>query len=66
MTKILKCSGQADVGNEEIDLKETNLLFWQNILNSRQIAADIGEKLANQGDVFRGGISHIIISLSNK
>ena len=31
-----------------------NLLSWQNILNSRQIAADIEEKLANQGEVLRG------------
>ena len=28
------------------------MLSWQNILNSRQIAADIEEKLANQGEVF--------------
>ena len=29
----------------------------QNIWNSRQIAADIEEKLANQGEVLCGGIS---------
>ena len=29
------------------------MLSWQNILNSRQIAADIEEKFANQGEVLR-------------
>ena len=42
------------------------MLSWQNTLNSRQIAADIEEKLANQGEVLRGGISRIYLSLSNK
>ena len=37
-----------EVGNEEM-----SLLSWQNILGSRQIAADLEEKLANQGEVFR-------------
>ena len=32
-------------------------MSWQNILNSRQIATDREEKLANQGEVLRGGIS---------
>ena len=30
---------------------------WQNILNSRRIAADIEEKFTHQGEVLRGGIS---------
>ena len=30
------------------------MLSWQNILNSRQIAADTEEKLANQGEVLQG------------
>ena len=38
---------EMDVGNEEIDLREKNLLSWQKICNSRQIAADIKEKLEN-------------------
>ena len=33
-----------DVGNEEEDFRIINLLFWQIILNNRQIAADIEEK----------------------
>ena len=41
-------------------------MSWQNILNNRQIAADIEEKLANQGEVLRGRISRIYLSLSNK
>ena len=41
-------------------------MSWQNILNSRQTAADIEEKLANQGEVICGGISCIYLSLSNK
>ena len=52
--------------NKEIYLRKKNLLSWQNILNSRQIAADIEEKLANKGEVLRGGISRIYLSLSNK
>ena len=45
-----------------------DLLSWQNILGSRQIVADIEEKLANQGEVIRtfGGISRIHLSLSSK
>ena len=35
---------EQNVGNEEIDFKIKSLLFWQNILSSRQIAADIEEK----------------------
>ena len=41
-------------------------MSWQNILNDRQIAADIEEKLANQGEVLRGGISRLYLSLSNE
>ena len=37
-------SGQIDVENEEIYLRCKNLLSWQNILNSRQTAVDIGKK----------------------
>ena len=55
-----------DVGNEEIDLRKKNLLSWQNILNSRQITADIKEKLANQREVLHGWISCIYLSLSNE
>ena len=57
---------QTDVGNEEIDLRVKNLLSWQNILNNRNIAADIEEKLTKQGEVLRGRISRIYLSLSNK
>ena len=35
-----------EVGNEKLDLR-TKKLSWQNILNNRQIAADIEEKLSN-------------------
>ena len=38
------------VGNEDIHLRQKNLLSWQNNSNSRHIAADIEEKLANQGE----------------
>ena len=63
-TKILRYfRTNRDVGNKEIDLRNKNLLSWQNILKSRQIAADIEEKLANQGEVLRGGISRIYLSL---
>ena len=29
------------------------MLSWQNVLSNKQIVADIEEKLANQGEVFR-------------
>ena len=38
----------------------------QNILNSRQIAADIEAKLVNQRGVLCGEISRIYLSLSNE
>ena len=53
-----------DIGNEETDLRIKNVLSWQNILNNRQIVADIEGKRANQGEVLRGGISRIYFSLS--
>ena len=55
-----------DVGNEKTDFRTKNLLSWQNILSNRQIAADIEEKWANQGEVLRRGISPIYLSSSNK
>ena len=57
---------EQDVGNEETDFRIKNLLSWQNILSNRQIAADIEEKWANQGEVLRRGISPIYLSSSNK
>ena len=42
------------------------MLPWQNILSNRQIAADVEEKRANQGEVLRWGISPIYLSSSNK
>ena len=42
------------------------MLSWQNILSNRQIAVDIEEKWANQGEVLRRGISPIYLSSSNK
>ena len=57
---------ERDVGNEETDFRIKNLLSWQNILSNRQIAADIEEKWANQGEVLRRGISPIYLSSSNK
>ena len=57
---------EQDVGNEETDFRIKNLLSWQNILSNRQIAADIEEKWANQGEVLRWGISPIYLSSSNK
>ena len=57
---------ERDAGNEETDFRIKNLLSWQNILSNRQIAADIEEKWANQGEVLRRGISPIYLSSSNK
>ena len=55
-----------DVGNEEKDFRIKNLLSWQNILSNRQIAVDIEEKWANQGEVLHRGISPIYLSSSKK
>ena len=44
VTKIEMLQDEQDVGNEETDFRIKNLLFWQNILSNRQIAADIEEK----------------------
>ena len=38
---------------------------WQNICNSRQIATEVKEKLANQEEVLYGVISRIYLSFSN-
>ena len=64
VTKIVRCFWTNNVGNEEIHLRIKNLLSWQNILNNRQIAADIEEKSANQGGVLRGGISRTAFTFS--
>ena len=53
-----------------MDLRQKNILSRQNILSGKQIAADIEEKHANQGEALHihtcGGISHIHLSLSSK
>ena len=41
-----------------------SLLSWQNILGSRQIAADLEEKLANQGEVFRTREESVTVTFS--
>ena len=64
--KFWDISGQTNVGNEEIDLRKKNLSSWQNILNSRQNTADTEEKLANQVEFLRGGITRIYLSISSK
>ena len=57
---------EQDVGNEETNFRVKKSLSWQNILSNRQIAADIEEKWADQGEVLRWGISPINLSSSNK
>ena len=57
---------ERDVGNEETDSRIKNLFPWQNILSNWQIAADIEEKWASQGEVLRRGISLIYLFSSNK
>ena len=42
------------------------MLPWQNILSNRQIAEDIEEKWANQGEGRRQGTGPIYLSSSNK
>ena len=57
---------EQDVGNEETDFRIKNLLSWQNILSKRQIAADIEENWADQGELIHRGVSSIYIYSSNK
>ena len=40
------------VGSEDIDSGVNNLWFWQSIWNSRQIIADVIEKLGNYKEIF--------------
>ena len=54
------------MGSEGTDLRQKNLWSWQDILNSRQVAAVTEENLANQREVLCRGISCIYLSLSNK
>ena len=51
-------------GNEEIDLREKNILSWQNIWNSRQITADIKVELEDQEEVSREEESVLFIYFS--
>ena len=53
---------ERDVENEETDFRIKNLLPSHNILSNRQIAADIKEKCANQGEVLRRWINPIYLS----
>ena len=57
---------ERDVGDEETDSRIKNLFSRQNILSNWQIAADIEEKWANQGELLRRGISLIYLFSSNK
>ena len=60
---------KADAGNEETDLrftKKKKLFSWQNIWNRRQIAVVLKEKLADQEEVLRLGVSLIYHYFSNK
>ena len=50
--------------HEKMDLRWTNLLSWQNIWSSSQIAIGVEEKLANQENSkssLHGGISRIFL-----
>ena len=51
-------------GNEEIDLREKNILSWQNIWNSSQITADIKVELEDQEEVSREEESVLFIYFS--
>ena len=55
-----------DVGNKETDLRIKNLLSCQNNLSNKQIAADVEEKWAHQGELISRGITRMYLSLSIK
>ena len=65
VTKILRCFRMSRCRKWRKRFQKF-FLSWQNILSNRQIAADIEEKWANQGEVLRRGISPIYLSSSNK
>ena len=65
VTKILRCFRMSRCRKWRKRFQKI-FLSWQNILSNRQIAADIKEKWANQGDVLHRGISSIYLSSSNK
>ena len=46
-------------------LKIENVLSWRNIYSSNQFATDIKEKIANQEEALRGGISRIYFTFPN-
>ena len=46
--------------------KNKKFVFWAEYFEQHKIAADIEEKSTNEGEVIRGGISRIYLSLSNK
>ena len=66
VTKILRCFRTSECRKWSNRFTNKHLLSWLNILSNRQIAADIQEKWANQGEVLSGGISRIYLSLANK
>ena len=59
---------KADAGNEETVLRFTKkkLLSWENIWNRWQTAVDLKEKLTNQEEVLRLGVSLIYHYFLNK
>ena len=46
--------------------KNKKFVFLAEYFEQHKIAADIEEKSTNEGEVIRGGISRIYLSLSNK
>ena len=57
VTEFLRCFRTNACMKWRTRFTKEDLLSWQNILNSRQTAADTKDKFANQGEVLREGIS---------
>ena len=66
VAKILRCFRTRGCRKWRNRFKNKKIVVLVEYFEQRQIAADIEEKWANEGEVFHGGISHIYLSLANK
>ena len=66
VTKILRCFRSNRCRKWRNRFKNKKFVVLAEYFEQQQTAADVQEKLANQGEALHGGISHIYVSLWNK
>ena len=66
VTKILRCFRSNRCRKWRNRFKNKKFVALAEYFEQQQTAADVQEKLANQGEALHGGISHIYVSLWNK